>query len=128
MLIVGALLRPDASGTGTHAALGLQPCQFLRRTGTPCPSCGMTTSVTLLVHGHPLLSLWVQPMGTIIGLAAAVIFWIGLYIALTGRPAHRLARIVPIGYYLLPLMFLAIAAWGWKIFIHWQGLDGWGHG
>lgn len=126
LLGMGAWLTPEPSGTGTHTSLGMQPCQFLARTHLPCPSCGMTTSVTYLTHGNLAASLWIQPMGTVIGLAAAAAFWICLYIAITGKPAFRLVRIVPVGYYVLPLMFFAIAAWGWKIMIHWSGLDGWG--
>lgn len=128
MLIIGYRLQPNPSGMGTHHALGLQPCQFLLRTGLPCPTCGMTTSVTHLAHGNVLASLWVQPMGTLVGLAATLAFWIGLYIAITGRPALRLMQRVPTGYYVLLPMFLGIAAWGWKIVIHWRGMDGWGGG
>lgn len=118
MLIIGYRLQPDPSGMGTHKALGLQPCSFLARTGLPCPSCGMTTSVSHLAHGNLPASLRVQPMGTLIGLTAAVAFWVGLYIAATGRPALRLMQRVPAGYYVLFPMLLGIAAWGWKMFVH----------
>jgi hypothetical protein len=36
---------------GTHTQLGLPPCNFLVISGFPCPSCGMTTSFSLLMHG-----------------------------------------------------------------------------
>src|SRR2546429_8746037 len=42
---------------GTHAQLGLPPCNFLRLTGYPCPSCGMTPSFALLAHGDVVNSL-----------------------------------------------------------------------
>ena len=125
VLIVGTLLPPDASGTGTHIRLGLAPCQFLYRTGLPCPSCGLTTSVAYLAHGNLPASLWVQPLGTLFGIACALLFWIGGYIACTGKPVYRLMNTISAGYYLLPLMFFAIAAWGWKILLHWRGIDGW---
>lgn len=126
ILVIGARLTPNPGGLGTHLSMGFQPCQFLYRTGMPCPTCGMTTSVTYLAHGHLLASLWVQPMGTVVGLACAAAFWIGLYTAATGRQAMRLLHTLPTGYYVLYIMFFAIAAWGWKIVLHWRGLDGWG--
>jgi hypothetical protein len=125
VLMVAAMLPPDQHGVSTHTRLGLQPCEFLQRTGLPCPSCGMTTSFSLFAHGRLLSSLYVQPMGFALAIGAAGGFWIGLYIALTGRPALRLMRLIPARYYALPLMLFAIAAWGWKIFIHLKGIDGW---
>ncbi len=42
---------------GTHTQLGLPPCNFLVISGFPCPSCGMTTSFSLLMHGD-LVGSW----------------------------------------------------------------------
>jgi len=50
----------------THTQLGLPECNFLRLTGVPCPSCGMTTSFALLVHGDPGASLRANPVGTLL--------------------------------------------------------------
>lgn len=45
----------DASGKArkdeTHRQLGLPECTFKNLTGKPCPSCGMTTSFSLLLRG-----------------------------------------------------------------------------
>lgn len=60
-------------------------------------------------------------MGAVIALATVTAFWIGLYIAITGKLALRLLQIIPARYYVMPLMFLALAAWGWKIWISRQG-------
>ena len=76
----------------------------------------MTTAFAHFVRGHFLASFYTQPMGAVLALLAVAAFWVALYIALTGKPAHRLVQQVPARYYLLPLMFLAVAAWGWKIF------------
>jgi hypothetical protein len=37
---------------GTHHQLGLPPCVMNMLTGIPCPSCGMTTSISLVMHGQ----------------------------------------------------------------------------
>jgi hypothetical protein len=126
VLCVAAYLSPNPTGTGTHAKLpGLQSCQFLQRTGLPCPSCGMTTSFSWFVRGNWLASLYVQPMGWCLAVLTTVAAWAGLYIAITAKPAHRLLRLVPVRYYLVPLLSLAIAAWGWKMFLILKGIDGW---
>ena len=124
-LVIAALLHPSPNGFGSHTAIGLAPCQFMKHTGIPCPSCGMTTSWTWFVRGNLAASLYVQPMGTVLALMTAACFWAALYCAATGRPVYRLMRLVPSRYYFVPLLMLAIAAWGWKIYIHLNGMDGW---
>jgi hypothetical protein len=126
VLVVAARLTPSPDGFGTHrAALGMPACNFLATTGLPCPSCGMTTSFAWVAKGNVVASLYVQPMGTVLALLAAVTVWGGLYVALTGRPVHRLLRLLPARYTLFPLLLLGILAWGWKILIHLSGVDGW---
>src|SRR5438874_13393701 len=90
VLLVAAKLKPSPDGFGSHARLGLARCQFMERTGLPCPSCGMTTSWTWFVRGNVAASLYVQPMGTVLAAIAGCCVWGGLYIALTGRPVYRL--------------------------------------
>ena len=124
-LAMAAYLQPSPAGVGSHRTLGLASCQFLGNTGLPCPSCGMTTSFTWFVRGNVLASAYVQPMGAVVALATACCAWGGFYIAATGRPVYRLLRLVPARYYLLPLLALGMLAWGWKILIHLNGIDGW---
>jgi hypothetical protein len=58
----------------THRQLGLPPCTFKTYTGgMPCPSCGMTTSFALLIHGDPVNSLRANWVGTLLAL-----FWLAL--------------------------------------------------
>jgi hypothetical protein len=125
ILVIGATLQPDPRGVGTHEAMGFNRCEFLARTGVPCPSCGMTTSVSHFAHGNILASIWVQPFGFAFAVLTAAAFWVALYMGLSGKPALRLLRDVPGRYYLVPLFALAVIGWGWKMFIVLRGLDGW---
>ena len=124
-LIIAACLRPSPDGYGSHTALGLASCQFMQRTGLPCPSCGMTTSWTWFARGNLQASFYVQPMGTVLAAMTACCFWGALYCAFTGRPVYQVLRVIPSRYYFVPLLTFAILAWGWKIFIHLTGRDGW---
>lgn len=126
LLITAARLPPSPTGYGSHQRLGLKRCQFLQTSGLPCPSCGMTTSFSWFVRGNVLASAYVQPMGFLLAAAAAMTFWGGLYVAMTGKPAYLLLGFIPVRYTLLPALLFGVAAWGWKIFIHLRGIDGWG--
>jgi hypothetical protein len=126
VLIRAATLVPSPTGMGTHRTMGLANCGFLERTGIPCPSCGMTTSFAWFVRGNLLASFYVQPMGALLAFAAGVTTWGAAYIVITGRPIHRLLRLLPGRYYLLPILLFACLAWGWKILIHLNKWDGWG--
>jgi hypothetical protein len=125
VLITAARLTPSPDGLGTHRALGLDACAFLRRTGMPCISCGMTTSFAWFARGNLAASFYVQPMGFVLAVLTAAAVWTGFYIAITGRPVHRLGLMVPLEKIVLPLLGFALLAWGWKIFIHLHGIDGW---
>jgi len=124
-LLIAASLRPSSSGWGTHLQLNLQPCYFLQTTGLPCPSCGMTTSWSWFARANLPASLYVQPMGTVLAVLAVVTVWTGLYIAITGRAAHRLLFLLPYQYIVYGLLTFGVLAWAWKIFIHKHGIDGW---
>jgi hypothetical protein len=72
---------------GTHQQLGLPPCGFLRMTGKPCPSCGMTTSFSLTMHGdlaNAAQANWVGVVlvgyGMLLVPWAAVSAWRGRYL------------------------------------------------
>jgi hypothetical protein len=52
----------------THRQLGLPPCTFYQLTHLPCPSCGMTTSFSLLMHGDVINSLRANAVGTLLAL------------------------------------------------------------
>jgi uncharacterized protein DUF2752 len=66
VVITAMLLHPDAKGIGTHQALGLPECFFHRLTGKICPSCGLTTSFTYLVHLNLIQSFKSHPLGPLL--------------------------------------------------------------
>jgi hypothetical protein len=125
VLLTAAYLAPSRNGFGSHQALGLRGCAFLERTGLPCPSCGMTTSFTWFVRGNLAASLYVQPMGTLLAAACCCTVWVGLYVAITGRPVYRLIQRLPGQGIVITVLAWALIAWGWKIYIHLSGHDGW---
>jgi hypothetical protein len=125
VLLVAAGLTPAGGGFGTHRQLGLEECAFLVRTGLPCPGCGMTTSFAWFARGNLAASFYVQPMAAVLALLCGMCVWAGGYIAVSGKPVHRVLSIVPEKLYLYPLLALAILAWAWKMYIHLHGLDGW---
>lgn len=116
-LVIAATLTPSPTGVETHLALGFDRCGYLTRSGLPCPTCGMTTSFAYFVRGDLARSAVAQPMGALLAFAATMTVWAGAYVAVSGRPAHRLLRLVPPRYYVLPLMALAVAAWAWKMYV-----------
>src|SRR4051812_36259079 len=67
----------DAEGKAklieTHRQLGLPECTFKALTGKPCPSCGMTSSFALLVHGDVANSFRANEVGTLLALFLLVV-------------------------------------------------------
>jgi hypothetical protein len=85
MVAVGLYLTPDPAGHGTHQQLGLPPCTIYYLTGRPCPSCGLTTSVSAILHGQFGLAWRANPMGYGIVAAATAIAFNSLFALLWGR-------------------------------------------
>lgn len=81
LLVVARMLNPDPSGIGTHQQLGLPPCGFEMAFGTPCPSCGMTTSWALATRGQLIASARTNAGGFLL---AVVALPIGLWLAISG--------------------------------------------
>ena len=73
LLVTAAVLRPDDRGFGTHQQLGLPACTFVEIFGIRCPSCGMTTSWSNLLHGRPLAALKANVGGALLATIALVL-------------------------------------------------------
>jgi hypothetical protein len=65
VLAVARWLKPAVRGYGTHTQLGLPPCNFLRLTHLPCPSCGLTTSFAWAARFHFWQAFLASPFGVL---------------------------------------------------------------
>jgi hypothetical protein len=104
----------------THRQMGLPPCTFYATTGLPCPSCGMTTSFALLMHGDLVNSLRANAVGTLLaGFCLLLIPWC-LVSAVRQRTlfVHSLERTLTF----VVLSFLSIMLLRWAVVL---GLAWW---
>ena len=85
VLGIAMWLRPDQSGLGTHQQLGRPPCSLVVMTGYPCPTCGMTTSVSHAVRGELLSSFHAQPAGLVFAAACVLAVALSLGVLVTGN-------------------------------------------
>ena len=98
------------------AAMGC-PCVWAAAMDFPCPTCGMTTSFAHAADGHFLAAFTTQPMGTLLALAAAMIFWLAAHQAIFASRIGRMTdamtgtRLIWIGFALLG------GAWIYKIVV-----------
>ena len=118
VLSLGAWLSPSAEGHGTHKQLGLRPCMWVAALDRPCPTCGMTTSFSHAGEGEWIQSAKTQPMGTLLVLMTATIFWGALIQTLTGakintiiQPALRPRTFLILGTLLLGAWFYKFVTW-----------------
>ena len=54
-------------------------CSVRKQFGVPCPTCGLTRSVVLALHGHFLWAWWLAPGGAV-AVAAGLALAIGLLV------------------------------------------------
>jgi len=105
----------------THRQLGLPPCTFKTFSGLPCPSCGMTTSFALLIHGDVINSLKANWVGTLLAtLGLAFIPW-----SLASAARRRYIFIESLELVLIKLIvgFLILMLLRWSIVVAWTWLD-----
>jgi hypothetical protein len=122
VFVIAAWIRPyDAAGNprtmATHTQLGLPECNMVAISGRPCPSCGMTTSFSLLIHGDVRNSLRANWVGTLLALFwLALIPW-GVVSAFRGRLLWvrnvELVATVAVGV----MLALMLGRWGWILLI-----------
>lgn len=119
VLGVACWLRPDPRGMGTHEQLGLPPCTFHLFTDVPCPSCGMTTSFTALMHGRVGDSLRANAVGTILAVGALVMAPYLAFCAFVGRRIGVNDYEVLLARVIVLVLVLVFAGWGVRLGIRW---------
>jgi len=112
ILGLAAAVRPHETGMGTHGELGLPACSFLAETGWPCPTCGLTTSVSAMAHGRVQLAWRAHPFGVVLFVALAVLAAAASAEAVTGRRVLRRCRL---GIWAWAALLGLPAAWGLKM-------------
>jgi Protein of unknown function (DUF2752) len=103
----------------THRQLGLPPCTFQAVTKLPCPSCGMTTSFALLMHGDIENSLRANAVGTLLALFwLALIPW-SLACAVWGRTLVIASMERALTWAVLVFLVLLLFRWGVVLGLTW---------
>jgi hypothetical protein len=103
----------------THRQLGLPPCTFEEVSGVPCPSCGMTTSFSLLLHGDLLNSARANWVGSLLaGFCLLAVPWTAVSVYL-GRAVflssleRALIVVVSVLLTLMLLRWVFVLAFAW---------------
>jgi hypothetical protein len=111
-----------AWNSAKHASYAPVPgCLFKAVTHVPCPSCGTTRAIVLLLHGNPAQSLLLNPFGAILFMALVVIpIWLLADILRKGESLHRFyagaERLIKRKTWIpIFLIVLVIANWFWNI-------------
>jgi Protein of unknown function (DUF2752) len=115
VLSIGAWLQPAADGHGTHTQLGLSPCVWAATLDRPCPTCGMTTSFSYAGEGSWILAAKTQPMGTLLVLITATVFWGSAVQTVSGARISTIIQPVLRPRTFLVLGILLLLAWIYKI-------------
>ncbi len=114
-MTLARILRPSPSGFGTHEQLGLPPCVFLKLTGIPCPTCGVTTSFAHSARLNFSQALLVQPFGVL--LFSLTVISIPLLIVLLRRRVPWSSVVLARGFdwLIYALIFTGLLGWLYKI-------------
>jgi len=120
LLAMRLLLTPSPSGYGTHEQLGLPACMALDWFHTPCPGCGVTTSVTWFAHEHPWESLQTQPFGFALAAFALISAPLAILAVLRGLDLGEQARRFNRWSVWFPIGLFAAASWAYKAVVYWM--------
>jgi len=105
----------------THRQLGLPPCTFRLVTGMPCPSCGMTTSFALLMHGELSASLKANAVGTLLALLCVLVIPWSLLCAYKGRLYGIVSLEKTLIILVITIVSLTLLRWFIVIGLSWHG-------
>ncbi len=105
---------PDPRGHGTHEKLGMEPCGWARQWDMPCPTCGVTTAATHLVHLQPVAAFAVQPFGASLALGGLWVAAVALWSLLRGESFLVRVASWPYGTILVITVLLLLGSWGYR--------------
>jgi hypothetical protein len=108
----------EAERAGVHQQLGLPECNFKTLVGAPCPSCGMTTSFTLLMRADVWNSLQANFAGT--ALASFGLLFIPWAFASAFFGRFVFIRSIEMVIFRLAIVFLIILFGRWIIVLIWE--------
>lgn len=117
VLVIAAMLTPDASGAGTHTQLGLPTCSWIVAVDMPCPTCGYTTSFTHAAHGDLLGAFATQPFGALLAVGTALVFLGSLVVVLTGAPLGGMVARYWTAKWTWAVIGMVLLAWVYKILL-----------
>ena len=110
-------LRPSARGFGTHEQLGLPACTFLKLTGIPCPSCGLTTSFAYAAHWQWLNSFVTQPFGLLAFCLTALSIPLAFYLLYRRVVWEQLLHARTTNRIIYTLLVFYLLSWIYKIIV-----------
>jgi hypothetical protein len=120
-LVAGIVFLALAASFGLFALAGHYkialwpfPCGFRQRYNLPCPTCGMTTSVTAFAQGKIFESFYIQPAAAFLCCVLAVSAVSAFFTAVFGVYFSFLNRFfteVKIRYIILALIIIIAAGW-----------------
>ena len=113
ILAVGLSLTARGKGDGTHVQMGLPECRTMVVNGVPCPTCGLTTSITAAAHGDFAASARANAFGTVLFFAIVLAGVIGILQAASGR--NLLGRIFRRRWWFLCGILITGVLAGWAI-------------
>jgi len=113
LLVTAFCLHPRTAGYGTAGELGLPACGTLARTGYPCPTCGMTTSVAAAVRGRLAAAWKAHPFGPFLAAAAILLAVTSTVQLVTGRDLLRSFRLG--WWWVLAAAAGMLAGWLWML-------------
>ncbi|MDD5327638.1 MAG: DUF2752 domain-containing protein [Phycisphaerae bacterium] len=93
------------------------PCGFKQRYNLPCPTCGVTTSVTAFARGKIAESFYAQPAAALLCCVLAISTILALFISVSGIYFSFLDRLfeIKIKYLIIALAIIAAAGWAFTL-------------
>ncbi|MFQ5505999.1 MAG: DUF2752 domain-containing protein [Planctomycetota bacterium] len=106
-----ASVEPDPRGYGTHERFGLAPCSWPVLYDMPCPTCGVTTAVSLLLHLRPVEAVLTQPFGVLTAMLGFVFLGLGSLHFWRGESLLARAAALPMAWVLGGILISLLASW-----------------